>query len=304
VEYTKPPLSVDDQITTLEKRGLIIEDKDKARHYLSQISFYRLRGYTYPFQDNDDPEHPFTKEVTLGQIMSLYNFDRKLRLLVFNALGKIEVAIRTKLIYHWSMQYGGSWWEKPELFRSYNKFQKDKEKLANELDQSSETFIDHYYNKYTEPYDPPAWITLETASFGLLSKIFENLKKSEEKKNVAKEFGLPTPELLESWLHSFVHLRNFCAHHARIWNRRLTVGPQLPTNPLYQFIGLNDVFNNKLYASLSCIVYVLNIISPNHSFVNQFHYLLQTHPIVQPREMGFTENWGDETIWKLKENQI
>ena len=58
MKYIKPPLSISEQISKLKKRGLLFRDEAKAAHYLSNISYYRLRAYTYPFQDNDSPDHP------------------------------------------------------------------------------------------------------------------------------------------------------------------------------------------------------------------------------------------------------
>ena len=64
MKYQKQPLSIAEQIAKLEGRGLQFDDKDLAAKYLSNISYYRLRAYTYPFQDNDDPcmDHQFIRE--------------------------------------------------------------------------------------------------------------------------------------------------------------------------------------------------------------------------------------------------
>ena len=56
MEYTKRPLTLKEQIEKLQKRGLIVDDEDLAMKYLSNISYYRLRAYTYPFQDIENPE--------------------------------------------------------------------------------------------------------------------------------------------------------------------------------------------------------------------------------------------------------
>lgn len=56
VPYTKKPLSIKTQVAKLEKRGLIIDDENLAGDYLSNISYYRLCAYTYPFQNNADSE--------------------------------------------------------------------------------------------------------------------------------------------------------------------------------------------------------------------------------------------------------
>jgi len=50
--YNKPPLSIAQQIQLLKQRGLIFNDEDRAKRYLSFISLYRLRAYTYTYQNN------------------------------------------------------------------------------------------------------------------------------------------------------------------------------------------------------------------------------------------------------------
>ena len=56
IPYEKSPISIKNQVQKLKSRGLVIDDEDSAEQYLSNISYYRLRAYTYPFQNNNDSE--------------------------------------------------------------------------------------------------------------------------------------------------------------------------------------------------------------------------------------------------------
>jgi abortive infection bacteriophage resistance protein len=85
-QFDKPALTVSQQVDLLKRRGLIIEDRREAERALYNISYYRLRGYTWPFQDNSGTDHLFLYDVTFSDIMSRYEFDRNLRTLVFDAL--------------------------------------------------------------------------------------------------------------------------------------------------------------------------------------------------------------------------
>ncbi|MEI6433384.1 MAG: Abi family protein [Bacteroidota bacterium] len=297
MNYTKPPLSITDQISKLKLRGLTFSDETKAAHYLSNISYYRLRSYTFPFQDNNDPAHPFNYKISFEEIIQLYVFDRKLRLLVFNAIEKIEVALRTKIVHEFSMTFGSHWYEDGNMYRDNYHFNRNIATLYDEINRSTETFIHHYKHTYTTPVNPPAWMSLEVVSMGLLSKLFSNLKKVPEKKRVTAEFGLTNPVILESWMHAFANLRNICAHHSRLWNRRFTISPQLPYNTIYPFLNNRDLHTNKLYAQLCCINYISTIISPGNSFVKNLSDLLQTCPLLDLNEMGFPADWKTETIW-------
>jgi len=298
MNFNKPPISIAQQINLLKQRGLIFNDEIRAAHYLSNISYYRLRAYTYPFQDNKITQHPFIKPVTFEEILELYVFDRKLRMLVFDGLEKIEIALRTKIIYRYALKYGSHWHENIQLYANNNRFIRDINKLYEEIDRSNETFIKHYKKVYTQPPNPPSWMSLEVASMGLLSKLFENLKMCPEKKAIAKEFGLGHPHILESWMHSFAQLRNICAHHGRLWNRRLTTTPKIPNNTMNDFLHNRNIYPNKMYAILSCMTYVLHIISPGNTFNKRLNDLMNSCSLIDEKEMGFTEGWRDEIIWQ------
>lgn len=297
MKYTKKPFSIPKQIACLKERGLSFNDEPQAAHFLSNISYYRLRAYTYPFQDNTDPNHSFNKEISFEEVIQLYVFDRKLRLFVFNAIEKIEIALRTKITYEFSLEHGSHWHENSNMYRNNYFFNTNINSLYDEVERSAETFISHYLEKYSEPAFPPAWMSLEIVSLGLLSKLFSNLKNGPIKKKVAFEFGLPNPIILESWMHSFASLRNICAHHSRLWNRRFTIVPKIPYNTRFPFLKNREIFDNKLYAILSCINYITRIISPNSNFVADLKKLINIYPLIDQKEMGFPKDWEKEEIW-------
>ena len=296
--YNKPALTISNQIQKLKSRGLTINNAVFAGDCLSNISYYRLRAYTYPFQDNSDVNHPFIVPVTFEEIIDLYVFDRKLRLLVMDALEKIEIALRTQIIYRWALTNGSHWQIKPGLYRDPVQFSKHITTLQSEIDRSNETFIDHYKSTYSRPSEPPVWMSLEVSSFGLLSLMFLNLCKGPEKKAVAKHFGLNDISLLENWMHCFSNVRNICAHHGRLWNRRLTAHIKMPAYPVHPFLINNKVYPYKLYAVLSCMQYILQNISPSGTFKNDLKALLSTCPLKQEKEMGFPADWQNEPFWK------
>lgn len=295
--YNKPPLDINTQILRLKSRGLRIVDEQFAARTLANISFYRLRAYTYPFQDNDDPGHPFLQALSFEQIIEVYDFDRDLRLLIFDAIEKIEISLRTKIIYHFALVYGSHWQGDQSRFHNIRNFERDKIKLEDEVARSTEPFIKHYKDSYHYPASPPSWMALEVVSMGLLSKLFANLKNSPEKKEIAKEYGLPNANILESWMHAISALRNICAHHGRVWNRRLTLTPKLPNDSRYPFLRNRSFSVHKIYGTLSCMCYLLAQIDPNHRFKQDLKALIQAQGIVTLKEMGFPLDWESEQIW-------
>lgn len=298
MNYTKPAISITDQIAKLKGRGLVIDDEKKAASYLNNISYYRLRAYTYPFQDNTHDEQLFTSIISFEEIISLYVFDRKFKSLVFDAIEKIEISFRTQIIYHWAMSYGSHWHLDASLFRDSVRFAKEYHRLSQEIDRSVETFIDHYKKKYNNPVEPPAWMSLEVSSFGLLSLMFRNLKLGKEKKAITKYYGLNDVSILESWMHSLSNIRNICAHHGRLWNRRLTAHIKLPNHHQHTFIKNYKILPYKVYSTLCCIQYILNIISPGCTFKERLIQLMNNCPLAQEKEMGFPHGWQNEPLWK------
>lgn len=234
----------------------------------------------------------------MEDIMALYTFDRKLRLLIFDAVEKIEIALRTQIIYHWATAHGSHWHLNQSLYKDGGKFVRHLASLQKEIDRSNETFIDHYKNKYTQPEEPPCWMSLEVTSIGLLSLMFQNLKSSTEKKAVTHHFGLRANEILENWMHNFCHIRNICAHHGRLWNRRIPIPLTLPRKTAAEFIVNKGIYPYKLFASLCAMVYVISIINPESTFKQQFLELISTCPQGQLKEMGFPKDWQNENFWQ------
>ena len=297
MNYSKPPLSFQQQIEAFKQRGLTFEDEHPSRVFLENISYYRLRAYTYPFQDNTNSQHPFIKKISFEEIITLYNFDSKLRTLVFEALEKIEIAFRTQIIYRWSMEYGSHWYTDPMLFRNSMYFANSLSSLEKEINRSDETFIKHYNETYTHPKLPPSWMSLEVSSLGLLSKLFSNLKRNAQKKAFTQHFGVYKVEVLENWMRSFCNIRNICAHHSRLWNRRLSTQLELPEKTKYEFINREHIYRNKIYPALCAMQYILEIINPKNGFKTKLIELMNDWPLQQEKDMGFPIGWQHEKFW-------
>jgi len=152
MKFTKPPLNVKQQIALLQSRGMTIEDPARASRYLAHINYYRLRSYWLPFEDQaDGKEHHFKPGTSFNDILTLYLFDRKFRLLVMEAIERLEISFRTRFAYELSTQYGSHAYLDASLFRRIDRHRQCVENLKNEIDRSQETFIVHYRTIYDEP---------------------------------------------------------------------------------------------------------------------------------------------------------
>ena len=170
------------------------------------------------------------------------------------------------------------------------------------MNRSNEEFIKHYYDKYGIPELPPSWMSLEVVSFGTLSRLYQSLKKDSVKKQLALSYGVADVNVFENWLHAISNLRNCCAHHGRVWNRRFMVQLVLPYNTSRLFMDRNFmgiVRRNKLFPLLSSIKYLLDGIDSQNSFKEDLFSLLNRKVrLLSLRDMGFPANWDSQPIWK------
>jgi|SRR3990172_653132 len=298
MRYTKPPLSFNDQLDLLVRRGMSIPDRERARHYLAHLNYYRLRGYWLPFEESTGSgDHCFKAGTSFEDALSLYVFDRQLRLLLLDAIERVEVSLRTRWAYVLAMRYGAHAHLRQEIFQSREKYQRCLEGLQEEIDRSHEAFIDHYQATYTDPPLPPMWAVCEVMSLGQLSKWFDNLKRHADRKEIASVFGLDE-SVLRSFMHHLTHVRNLCAHHSRVWNRRFTFTMRIPRQPTRIAAWFNAREDRKLYNTLVMLGYLLSVISPDSKWVTHVKQLMAAHLQARPEEMGFPTNWENLDIWK------
>ena len=306
MNFAKPALTVPQQVLKLRSRGLQIDDVQEAEHYLRYIGYYRLSAYALPLQQGNVPDKPFKKGATFRNLLDLYRFDRELRLLVIDAVERIEVAARSLIVNEMSIRHGPHWFMDAVHFNPASPRFKHHE-LLNRIDKEftipaggnnparphHEVFINHYFTKYTTPYLPPAWLVAETLTLGTWSQIFENLRVSGERKAIAVHFGVDE-QILRIWLHALTYLRNLCAHHARLWNRQTVIKIQIAKKH-QSFLKVNDRF----YAFAVIIHDLMQRIAPQTGWHQRLEKLLMDHPFVDPAAMGYPNNWQTEHFWGL-----
>jgi len=302
MKYTKQALTISDQIQQLKQRGLIINDIDTAKRFLQDIGYYRLSGYWWPLLA-DKNTRVFKPNSTFENIIAIYNFDRELRILIFDVIEKIEIAFRTKLIYHLSLELSPWWFEDVNNFKNIVEHNNTLISIDRELQQTKENFIQQHYLKYnTDTRRPPSWKTMEITSFGSISKLYGNLKNQIKAKDIiAKEFGTVNHSYLPSWLQSISQIRNMAAHHSRLWNKNLPGRPKLLPNPPDPWIADVPTANEHfmLYVHLCCMKYLLNRITNNSNMTSRLSDLLIKYKNIDPKAIGFKLNWIDEPLWKI-----
>ena len=306
----KPAYTIVDQIALLKQRGMLFQNESLAPNFLENISYYRLKGYWWDMQE-DFVSHKLKPNTFFEDVIARYNFDRQLRLILFEAIERIEVTLRTKMIYHMSINYGGLWYLNNSFFEDntielYNGkiitvHQFTIDELQREFKRSKEIFIKDHRNRYPNQ-DADAWKLLEVASLGTLSKLYKVLNHQlPEKAEIAKEMGLNIHSELSSWLESINYVRNIIAHHSRLWSRNMVKKPQEKINNpsgIWFDNPLLPVQGKKAFLIISTMIYLCNHITPNHQIKNKITELFKSNPNIPIYKLGFLNHWQDEPLWK------
>ena len=188
--FNKTYKSPKESIEILRERGLSITDESKAQHYLSHIGYYRLSAYMHPLLRMPKEEHLFKEGASFDKVMTLYRFDKKLRMLLFNEIEKIEVAVRCSIVNcGCEMTNDPFWITDASNFSNPAKFNKTIHLIEEELIRSKEDFVTHFKEIYSNPY-PPAWILMEVLPFGVVTNIYANIKNKKLKKRISQSFDL------------------------------------------------------------------------------------------------------------------
>lgn len=288
----------------MKTRGLDIPDERSAAFYLSCIGYYRLGGYFEHFQQPQSDQ--YVTGATFDDVLDLYIFDRELRLLVMDAIERIEVAFRVAMSNAMCMKYGAHWFMESNHFSSVSGF--NHRKFLKLIEQETgygkkddnprrTPFLNHYYSKYWWPKLPPSWMIIEVLSIGAWSRAYASLANPQDRLEIARQFS-SRPEIFGSWFHSIAFLRNVCAHHLVLWNRTFTIHPSV-----LEVDGAALRETRKFYAFGALITKVLALISPRTGWAHRLHSLMAKHPNARPECMGFPDKWLSISFWSKAINE-
>ena len=272
---------------------MLVSNIENATHTLSHIHYYRLEAYWLPYETSRTP-HQFRAGTTFEQVVNSYHFDRKLRLHLFEAIEEIESSFRSNWAHQMALLHGPHSHLNSEIIKVRKEWMQNIQSLISETERSKEDFILHFKENYTELL-PPVWAVCEIMSLGLLSRWYASLQPMKTRKAISNAYKLDE-SLLESWMHHVSIVRNYCAHHSRIWNRELTftaAQPKAIANPLTSIW----IKSRKIYDTLLIITYFMNIIIPANTWKTDLIALISMHSI-DTAQMGFPSNWKSLSFWQ------
>ncbi|GAB3768991.1 Abi family protein [Microlunatus parietis] len=287
----------------LADRGMDIGHREDAVARLRDISYYRLSGYWYPFrrQTRNGRSDAFYKGTTLADVMKLYQFDAILRTATFDALGPVELRLRTSLGHEL-----GSVDEcvhlRPGLLgpraraRNGADYTRWLQTYENERSRSREDFVAHHDRKYGGRL--PVWVAVEILDWGSLMYLF-GFSPRDVQDTVAAEFALSAPQL-ESWLRCLNFVRNVCAHHGRLFNRVHPLQPRLPVRGLIPAIDEARGVMNRTYGQLCLLQHMLSRTGSGRSRVlaSALRSFPTDVPTVPLSHTGTPADWQSSPLWK------
>jgi len=301
-QFDKPPLMVSEQVNLLKSRGLIFPNRDIAEHFLLHCNYYRFSGYALHFEIFKDRQrtHTFKPNTTFENVKELYEFDDKLRSILFDYIGHIEISIRSTMCNVIALRTKSShWYLDPNLFcakfhsknkQGFSEYDFFLKTVESESFRSREIFIKSYKDSYSAPVQPPSWMIIEILTMSNWSKLYQNLKREEYKKDIAEIFGL-NQSVFVSWIRALSVLRNHCAHHSRIWNKRFHLSPKVPRRikPELDMLPPEGDDYSYLVSFFIAINALLDVLNRKEQFQEEMKELFNNFPGISLKSMNLSK---------------
>lgn len=291
--FAKPAQTPEQLLQKLKDRGLVVPDDGQALSYLRGVGAYRLKGYWHYAQD------PVTKRFPAGydfeEIRQRCELDRELRAATIEAIDRLEVAIRTAIANHLSLAHSPHWFLQPGIFKPTMQWGIGHliRKIEDEVGRAKgKAFIQHYFGNHDEPYLPPSWAITECVSFGIWSRTFQILRDPNDRKTIARRFGVQQPEVFESWIHALTVLRNLAAHHGQLLNVQLGVAPAG-----YKRGKITFRQPKSFFAMATVVQYLLVQTGLPQRWKPALKASFNAHPRVPLSELGFPAAWETAPGW-------
>jgi abortive infection bacteriophage resistance protein len=216
----KLPTTYNQQLEKLRSRGCQVSDIPVCEEILSRINYYRLSAYFLPFKKADGNYLPGTD---FNAVYQIYEFDRRLRGLLFAAVEEVEIYLRAKFAYYHAHKYGALGYMNAANYNKRHCHKKFEELIGAEIKNNRKLlFVQHHITNYKGKF--PVWVITELFTFGILSYFYNDLPLPDQKRIAKTLFGT-IPKNLASWLRCCTDLRNICAHYGRLYFRIFTAIP-------------------------------------------------------------------------------
>ena len=270
--------NINEQIEKLKSRGMTISDAEKAKEVLLDVGYYRLGFYWFHFEKSyprtENRNHEFKEGTDFDNIVKLYYFDFNLRNILLKYINRIEINLRTFLIYFMSNKYKNSptWFADPAIMaQSYiNTFDKE---VYNDKFMKNPVIKRHHSKHINDKY-APAWKTIEFMTLGTVINLIAHIKNNDDKKEISKHFGINKTVIFECYINLIRRVRNICAHGNVLFDMSL---PQSIRKGPAGKMSEEDYHNLK--GAIQVTAYMLSCVSINrrNDMVHEINSLLHKY---------------------------
>lgn len=297
MEYAKPFLTFEQQADLLMKDRGMAADRDVLIRHLQDVGYYRLSGYWHLYKKRDSDE--FWEGTTFQRVWDTYVFDRQFRLVVLDAVERVEVYMRTQLAYLLAERTGPfGFLDNANLPRlSTDRYERFMAKCreAYERARGGEPFAKHFHGAYGDVHDlPPYWMLANVMDFGMVVTLFRG-SPVEVRQRIAGDLGV-SAKVLDSWLVTVNTVRNICAHHGRLWNRVIGNPPMIPKAS--EWHEPYEVGNAKMFGTLTVLSYLLKRVAPDAGWRKRLLDMVLGLSLRNQERMGFADGWRTCPLWK------
>ena len=251
---------------------MIFDDEDKAEQILEDVGYYRLGFYWYYFQ-KDLKKHLFQEDTYFSTVIDLYYIDVDLRFLLIKVLSRIEINLRTHIIYTVSNHYKNNpfWFADKRIMK--NQFVDTLDNFYTDIKKKNKVIAEHH-RKYPNDKYAPAWKTLEFMTLGSLYTLFTSLKEEEIKTAIASKYRVRNIKVFDNYFKVIRNIRNICSHTRVLYDLSY-----YETVVKKGVVKISDEEKNSLSAIIKVISYFLQQISANRAndFQNNLKELFLRH---------------------------
>ena len=277
----KKPTTFEQQIDILRNKGCVISDEDLCKDVLAEVGYYRLSAYFLPFRKATGDYKPGTNFIN---VYSIYEFDRKLRRILFSMLEELEVYLRAQISYYHAHKYGSDGYLNSANFNSKHNNKHFTNRINDILRSNSKAaFVKHHMTAYGGKF--PLWAISELFTFGMLSYFFADMITADQK-NIAFNSFNTTVVKMKSWSRCCTDLRNFCAHYSRLYYR---VFPAVPVSLPH----LDNTNENSIFAAIMALRALYpNVNKWNDVFMPSIQMAFDEHrSVIDNEHIGFPDDW-------------
>ena len=296
--------TIQEQISILESKGLIIDDYLFTEDILIRENYFFISGYRHLFLKSPKDRN-FIKGTTFRELYALFNFDRQVRNIVFKNLLIIENNLKSIISYQLSKKYG---FREKDYLRPEN-FTKvpDKQRQLNDtlkkmkrqirVNGAQHSATSHYLKNYGYI---PLWVVVKVLSFGIVGELYTVMKR-EDQEEIANIYDLSINNLL-TYLPILSNYRNLCAHEDILYDHR--TDKSIDNNIYHEKLGILQMDDEYIYGKndIFAVVIILKYLLTDAEFrlmmreidyeIGKLSGVIKSIPLAKILDrIGFPENY-------------